>query len=126
MINFLNPVIKTKEATGQIQVIKGTMNYDRSQLLKKDNLISFSAYLHFSNVESIAQHENILKIPAEYCPKKEFMGTSLDIIDQDNNRNLGRVLIYKAGTDGYGNVAIQHKVSSNSLKSIVFTITYLI
>lgn len=115
------PQCKQKDGLSEIQVLKGTLNNNRSQLLKKNNLISFSAYLDFSAEEEIKQHENILKIPSEYCPEKEFLATSLDIIGQDNNRNVGRILIYKTG-----DVSIQHKVSNNLLKSIAFTITYLI
>ena len=117
----MQPINYIEDGTDKIEVLKGTLNTNRTQLLKKDDLVSFSAYLDFSAEEEIEQHENILKIPSKYCPEKEFIATSLDTIGQDNNRNVGRILIYKTGY-----VAIQHKVSNNLLKSIVFTITYLI
>lgn len=116
----MQPINYIEDGTDKIEVLKGTLNTNRTQLLKKDDLVSFSAYLDFSAEEEIKQHENILKIPREFCSNKEFVSVGVDIIDNSNNRSSGRILVYN------GQVALQHKVSNNLLKNIAFTITYLI
>ena len=117
----MQPINYIEDGTDKIEVLKGTLNTNRTQLLKKDDLVSFSANITFTADEPIQQHEVILKIPIEFCSNKEFVSVGVDIVDNSNNRSSGRILVYNNGK-----VALQHKVSNNLLKNIAFTITYLI